>query len=272
MAGHADDGTKSVRCAPTLELRALPDVPIVEPGDDLAALIEAALARAAIVLADGDVVVLASKVVSRAEGRFVDLATVDPSARARELAAETEKDPRVVELILRDAAEVSRKARGVLVVRHRLGFITANASIDMSNAQPANAREGSGPWVLILPEAPDSSAERVRAALHEKSGAEIGVVITDSLGRPFRVGTVGAAIGVAGLPALWDRRGEPDLFGRTLEITITGLADQIAAAADLVAGQADERRAFVHVRGLSFDVGAHAASELYRSAKQDLYA
>jgi coenzyme F420-0:L-glutamate ligase / coenzyme F420-1:gamma-L-glutamate ligase len=263
---------KSVRCGARLELQALPGVPIVEPGDDLAHLAWEALGRASIVLADGDVLVLASKVVSRAEGRFFDLTRVEPSARAVDLAAEVGKDPRVVELILRDTMEISRRARGVLVVRHRLGFIAANASIDMSNAQPASAAPGSGPWVLVLPESPDASAERLRVELQARSKARIGVVITDSLGRPFRMGTVGAAIGVAGLPALWDRRGEPDLFGRELEMTITALADQIAAAADLVAGQANERRAFVHVRGLSFDVGAHSAGELYRPAAQDLYA
>jgi coenzyme F420-0:L-glutamate ligase/coenzyme F420-1:gamma-L-glutamate ligase len=267
--GHSE---RTVTCAPRLELQALPGVPIVEPGDDLTQLAWEALGRASIALADGDVVVLASKVVSRAEGRFIDLARVEASARAIELAAEVSKDPRIVELILRDTAEISRKARGVLVVRHRLGFIAANASIDLSNAHPASAAPGSGPWVLVLPESPDASAERLRAALAARANARIGVVITDSLGRPFRMGTVGAAIGVAGLPALWDRRGEPDLFGRELETTVTALADQIAAAGDLVAGQADERRAFVHVRGLSFDPGAHSASELYRPPSQDLYA
>ena len=275
MTGHQSAAGQRVRCAARLELRALPGVPIVESGQELAPLVEAALARASIVLVDGDVVVVASKVVSRAEGRFVDLSTVTPSARATALGAETDKDARVVELILRDTAEISRKARGVLVVRHRLGFIAANASIDLSNAQPAHATADSGPWVLVLPKSPDASAERLRAALHARTGAQIGVVITDSLGRPFRVGTVGAAIGLAGLPALWDRRGEPDLFGRTLEQTITALADQIAAAADLVAGQAAERRAFVHVRGMSFDAGEpgeHSADALYRPAAQDLYA
>lgn len=272
MSSGTDSSAKSVRCAPQLVLTALAGVPIVEPGDDLAGIVEEALVRASLRLVDGDVVVLASKIVSRAEGRFVDLASVEPSDEARALGAEIDKDARLVELILRDATEISRKARGVLVVRHRLGFIAANASIDLSNAQPASAATGSGPWVLILPASPDASARALRERLESSSNARIGVVITDSLGRPFRLGTVGAAIGVAGLPTLWDRRGEPDLFGRTLEQTITALADQIAAAADLVAGQAAERRAVVHVRGLTFTASEHSASELYRAPREDLYA
>jgi coenzyme F420-0:L-glutamate ligase/coenzyme F420-1:gamma-L-glutamate ligase len=160
----------------------------------------------------------------------------------------------------------------VLVVRHRLGFIAANAGIDQSNAQPVDAPPGSGPWVLLLPVDPDRSAERIRDELSRRFGAAIGVLITDSFGRPFRVGTVGAAIGVAGMPALWDRRGEPDLQGRLLEQTVTALADQVAAATDLLAGQADEGRGVVLVRGLRFPVGAHRADELLRAVDEDLYA
>jgi coenzyme F420-0:L-glutamate ligase/coenzyme F420-1:gamma-L-glutamate ligase len=258
-------------CAAMLELLAVPGIPLVEAGDDLAALLEAALGRAHLELRDGDVVVVASKVVSRSEGRFFDLARVSPSARAVEIARQTAKDPHMVELILRETERVSRAAPNVLIVRHRLGFVSANAGIDCSNAVPANAPPESGPWALLLPEDPDASAERIRAKLHESFSAAIGVVISDSFGRPFRFGTVGAAIGVAGIPALWDRRGEKDLFGRTLEATITALADQVAAAADLVAGQAAEGRAAVIVRGLSFPVGEHSARELLRPADQDLY-
>ena len=222
-------------------------------------------------LFDGDVVVVASKAVSRAEGRFVDLREVEISPAAAATAQEIGKDPRMVELILRESQRVSRKAPGVLVVQHRLGFVTANAGIDCSNAVPAGAAAGSGPWALLLPLAPDASAERVRAALHGASGARVAVVISDSFGRPFRVGTVGAAIGVAGLPPLWDRRGEADLFGRVLEQTVTALADQVAAAADLVAGQAAERRAAVVVRGLSFAPSDRPSTDLLRPPGQDLY-
>jgi coenzyme F420-0:L-glutamate ligase/coenzyme F420-1:gamma-L-glutamate ligase len=167
---------------------------------------------------------------------------------------------------------VSRQAPGVLVVRHRLGFICANAGIDCSNAVPPLAAPGSGPWALLLPTDPDGDAERLRQVLSTAAAARIGVVITDSLGRPFRLGTVGAAIGVAGLPPLWDRRGEADIYGRRLEQTITALADQVAAAADLVAGQAAEGRPVVHVRGLHFPVAAQPAKALYRQAAEDLYA
>ena len=177
-----------------------------------------------------------------------------------------------MELILRESSAVSRQAPGVIVVRHRLGFVVANAGIDSSNAVPPDAPPGSGPWALLLPEAPDVSAAVIRARVEAESGARVGVVITDSFGRPFRVGTVGVAIGVAGLPAVWDRRGEADLFGRPLETTVTALADQVAAVADLVAGQAAEGRALVLVRGLRFDPSGQGASALLRPAGEDLYA
>lgn len=275
----AGTGSGAITCAPRLELQALPGLPLVGPGDDLAALVQQALARAAITLRDGDVLAVASKIVSRAEGRFVDVQTVVPTAQAKTLGAQIGKDPRLVELILRESVAISRAAPGVLVTRHRLGFVGANASIDLSNAVPsavgvAAVASGTGPWALLLPEAPDASAERLRRALGDATGAQIGVVITDSLGRPFRLGTVGAAVGVAGLPPLWDRRGEVDLFGRVLEQTITALADQVAAAADLVAGQAAEGRAVVHVRGLSFPAaapGEHETRALLRPPEQDLY-
>lgn len=261
-----------MECASRLEVQALGGLPVVGPGADLAAFVVDGFARGHVELRSGDVVVLASKLVSRAEGRFVDLATIEASPRAHEVARTVGKDARIVELILRESSALSRVAPNVLVVRHRLGFVCANASIDFSNAVPPGAPAGTGPWALLLPLDPDDSAERVRRALAEASGAAIGVVVSDSFGRPFRLGTVGAAIGVAGLPPLWDRRGERDLFGRVLEQTVTGLADQVAAAADLVAGQAAEGRAVVLVRGLSFPVGEHSARELLRPADQDLYA
>ena len=261
-----------IACGSRLEVFAVPGVPLLRSGDDLPAIALGALLGASVALQDGDVVVLASKAVSRAEGRFVDLSTVVPSTRAEEVGREIGKDPRIVHLVLSEASAVSRKARDVLVVRHRLGFVVANAGIDLSNARPVDAPEASGPWALLLPVDPDASAERIRAHLAKQTRAAVGVVVTDSFGRPFRLGTVGVAVGVAGLPALWDRRGEPDLFERTLEHTETALADQIAAAAVLVAGQAAERRALVVVRGLSFDVGAHGVRELLRRPDQDLYA
>jgi coenzyme F420-0:L-glutamate ligase/coenzyme F420-1:gamma-L-glutamate ligase len=261
-----------IRCSEQLVVTALPSVPLVRQGDDLGALALAAIDRAHLRLVDGDVLVVTSKVVSRAEGRFVELPTVQPSPRALALAAEVGKDARMVELVLREASAVSRKAKNVLVVRHRLGFVVANAGIDCSNAVPADAPPGSGPWALLLPEAPDPTAHALRDRLVAASGADVGVVISDSFGRPFRHGSVGTAIGCAGLPPLWDRRGEPDLHGRVLENTITALGDQVAACADLVAGQADEGRALVLVRGLQFTRSDGAARAICRNPDEDLYA
>jgi coenzyme F420-0:L-glutamate ligase/coenzyme F420-1:gamma-L-glutamate ligase len=264
-----------IACAGRLEAIAVPGVPIVGRGDDLPTIVARALAAAGVAIAGGDVLVVTSKLVSRAEGRFVDLSGVEPSARALDLAQRVGKDPRLVELILSESTAVSRCAPGVLVVRHRLGFVVANAGIDMSNAAPGDARPEQGPWALLLPLSPDRAASAVQNRLREACvppGAPVGVVISDSFGRPFRLGTVGAAIGVAGLPPLWDRRGERDLFGRALEHTITALADQVAAVADLVAGQADEGRPLVLVRGLRFDPAEEGARALLRPPEEDLYA
>ncbi len=257
-----------IACDARLEVIAVPGLPLVGRGDDLAALARVALDRAKLALRDEDVLVFTSKVLSRAEGRFVDLSTVLPSENAVTLATETGKDPRLVELILRESTAISRKAKNVLVVRHRLGFVVAHAGIDCSNAVPPDAPPTSGPWALLLPERPDETAEALRQAISPR----IGVVISDSFGRPFRLGTVGAAIGCAGLPPLWDRRGERDLHGRILENTITALADQVAAAADLVAGQADEARPLVLVRGLRFAHSTETARALCRNPNEDLYA
>ena len=248
---------------------ALPGIPLVQAGDALAPMIQAALARVELDLEPGDVLVVTSKLFSRSEGRFVDMSRVVPSAEARALALEVDKDPAQVELISRESAGVSRKRPGVLVMRHRLGFISANAAIDMSNASPTNAAPDTGPWALLLPEDPDKSARDLLTAL----GVEgVGLVVSDSFGRPFRVGTVGVAVGVAGMPAVFDQRGRHDLHGRELQFTITAVADQIAAAADLVAGQSDEGRPVIHVRGLRFAPAVSSASELLRDPEVDLYA
>jgi coenzyme F420-0:L-glutamate ligase/coenzyme F420-1:gamma-L-glutamate ligase len=254
-----------------LSVLALPEVPRVHEGDSIHQLVAQALERADLTLHDGDVVVVTSKVLSRAHGRFVDVAAIEPSAQAQELGREIGKDARIVELILRESVSISRKAKNVLIVRHKLGFVSANAGIDMSNAHPAGARPGAGPWALLLPEDPDADAEQLREALASRYGCSVGVVISDSHGRPFRFGSVGAAVGVAGVPALNSQIGQPDLDGRKLEYTITALADQLAATADLVAGQADEGRPFVLVRGLRFSQVQSSARDLLRPLDQDLY-
>ena len=250
----------------------MPGIPVLSAMDDLPSIVLRAMRQGHVEPIDGDVVVIASKAVSRAEGRFVDLTTVKPSPRARELARQTGKDDRLVEVILGESLGISRVARDVLITRHRLGFVCANAGVDLSNAAPAGVPGDGGPWALLLPRDPDASADSIRRALASATSARIGVIISDSFGRPFRLGSVGVAVGVAGVPALWDRCGEADLFERKLEHTVTALADQIAAAADLVAGQAAEGRAVVIVRGVSFEVGAHGIDELLRPADKDLYA
>lgn len=239
----------------------------MRPGDDLPQVLVSALQTAVIPLQTGDVVAVAQKIVSKAEGRIVNLADVTPGPQALAVAVQTEKDPRLVELILQESDEISRMRRGVLVVRHRLGFTSANAGIDRSNVAQTAGEER----VLLLPKEPDMSAAALRAALEEQFGVRIGVVITDSHGRPFRLGTVGVAIGVAGIPALWDRRGEPDLYGYRLEHTDVGLADEIAAAAGLLMGQAAEGNPVVIVRGLTFPPHGGKASDLVRPKESDLY-
>jgi coenzyme F420-0:L-glutamate ligase/coenzyme F420-1:gamma-L-glutamate ligase len=248
-------------------LTAVPNVPEVQPDDDLAGLIISALIEAGTQLQDGDVVAVAQKIVSKAEGRFVRLSTVVPGARAQEVAAFTEKDPRLVELILQESEEISRMKPGVLVTRHKLGFTSAHAGIDRSNV----GREEGEETVLLLPVDPDAAAEALRDKLQQELGVTIGVVITDSHGRPFRLGTVGVALGVSGIPALWDRRGEPDRDGHILQYTDVGVADEIAAAAGLVMGQASEGRPVVIVRGLKLPLQNGRASDLIRPKEMDLY-
>ncbi len=254
---------------PPLQLTPLPGLPLVEPGDDLAELVLAALARRAIRLSDGDILVLAQKIVSKAEGRLVDLASVTPSSRAAELAAQTGKDPRLVELILRESRQVLRTRPGVMIVEHRLGFVCASAGIDHSNVRGPHGAPGD--WVLLLPADPDASARRLRTRLEIASGARLGVLIIDSHGRAWRMGTVGVAIGLAGLPGLVDMRGWPDLFDFRLQITQVGVADELAAAASLLMGQAAEGVPLVHVRGFPYPLREGCLSELLRPREQDLF-
>lgn len=249
-----------------VSLTGLPGLPLIQPGDDLAQLIVEGLDRAGLDLRPADVLVITSKLVSKAENRFCNLATVTPSPRAEAIAAVVRKDARMVELVLRESSEVSRMRADVLIVRHRLGFTLANAGIDHSNVN------GDGEdWVLLLPEDPDRSAREIRARIGALAGVQPGIVISDSHGRPFRQGTVGAAIGVAGIPALHDMRGQTDLFGRVLRITITGVGDEIAAAAGLVSGQGSEGLPVVLVRGLALPEADGRASDLVRPPELDLY-
>src|SRR5690348_15688239 len=242
-------------------------VPMVQLGDDLAAIALAAYAATALVPADGDVLVVAQKIVSKAEGRMVDVAAVEPSPQAVALAAEVEKDPRLVEVILSESRRIVRHRPNLMIAEHRRGWVMANAGIDHSNVAPGDGRD----LVLLLPLDPDASAEALRRDLAARTGKRIAVIISDSFGRPFRRGTVGIALGAAGVPAVIDWRGQPDLFGRILEVTETGFADEIAAAASLVQGQAAEATPIVLVRGLSWSAPDAPGLALVRPPEHDMF-
>lgn len=253
--------------ASTLTLAALAGVPLIKPGDDLEAVLFQAIDGAGLVMQDHDVIVIAQKAVSKAEGRLVDLATVNPSEKAKTLATKVNKDPRLVELILSQSNEVLRYRWDVLVTEHKLGIVMANAGIDRSNVRAT----GDGEWALLLPENPDATCSKLKAALDLRYGCKLAVIVSDSVGRAWRNGTIGTALGAAGLPSLRDLRGSKDLFGRTLEVSEVGFADQIASAAALVMGEAAEGSPVVHVRGLTWDDAALPASALLRPRNLDLF-
>ena len=251
----------------SLEVVPLQGLPLIAAGDNLVELIASALKRNGVTVRADDVLVVAQKIVSKAEGRLVDLATIEPSAEAVALAAEVHKDLRLVQVILSESVRVVRARPGVLIVEHKLGFIMANAGVDQSNVGPPDG----SPRVLLLPENPDRSAELLRRGLAARTGMDIAVVINDSFGRPWRRGTAGVAIGAAGLPALIDLRGRPDLFGRRLEVSVIGFADEVAAAASLLMGQADEAVPAVLIRGLSWSAPQSTAASIVRSPNEDLF-
>lgn len=251
----------------TARLVALGGVPLISAGDDLVTTILHAVDESREALADGDILVIAQKIFSKAEGRALRLSTVVPSARAEALGREVRKDPRVVELILREANEVVRHQADLLIVEHRLGFVSANAGIDMSNIE----HETEDDTVLQLPLDPDASCTRLRLALEQHTGVRVGVIMNDSHGRAFRRGVVGVAIGVSGIAAVADLRGQPDLFGRRLRATEVAVADEMAAAASLMMGQAGEGRPIVLARGFPLPVREAFASELYRPKSTDVF-
>ncbi|MGE5642107.1 MAG: coenzyme F420-0:L-glutamate ligase [Byssovorax cruenta] len=253
----------------SLTLTPLHHIPLIRQGDDLAEFVVNALEKNNIALEENDILVFAQKIISKAEGRAVNLVTVTPSERAIELAQQTEKDPRLVELILCESNEVLRTRIGTIIVEHKLGFVCANAGIDHSNV--AGAGDSTEEWVLLLPEEPDRSAQKLREAIRSKTGRRIGVLIIDSHGRAWRTGTVGVAIGIAGLPGLEDLRGKRDLFDFTLRITQVGAADELAAAASLVMGQAAEGTPVVHVRGFPYPLRDGSLKELIRPKDEDLF-
>lgn len=252
-----------------LVITPLHGLPFVHPGDDLTVLLLASIESEGIQLQDGDILVLAQKIVSKAEGRLVNLNTVEISPEAEKLSAIVDKDPRFVELVLRESRSVLRTRPGTLVVEHQLGFICANAGIDHSNVQGQDGNPED--WVLLLPKDPDASAARIRQGLEAASNKHLGLVIIDSHGRAWRMGVVGISIGLSGLPALVDMRGKPDLFGYSLRITQIAAADELAAAASLVMGQANEGIPAVHVRGFPYPLREASLQELIRPKDQDMF-
>lgn len=252
-----------------LNLTPLQKIPLIRQGDNLADIVVSSLQENKISLENNDILVFAQKIISKAEGRAVNLAEVVPSPRAVEIAGKIDKDARVIELILQESKEVLRTRPGTIIVEHKLGFICANAGIDHSNV--AGIGNSTEEWVLLLPTEPDRSAEKLRSEIESKIGKQIGILIIDSHGRAWRNGTVGAAIGLAGLPGLQDLRGRPDLFGFELSITQVGVADELAAAASLVMGQAAEGTPVVHVRGFPYSLREGSLKELIRPKEQDLF-
>jgi coenzyme F420-0:L-glutamate ligase/coenzyme F420-1:gamma-L-glutamate ligase len=253
----------------TLSLIPLKGFPLIHHGDKLPEIIAAALDNNGLAIKDGDILVLAQKIVSKSEGRLVNLTSVEPSEEANHYAQITDKNPRLIELILSESQEVLRAQKGIIIVQHKLGFISANAGIDHSNVD--------GPWgdpddwVLLLPQNPDASAKAIRQTLEDRFGVKIGVLIIDSHGRAWRNGTVGITIGLSGLPALVDLRGESDLFNYRLRVTQVAAADELAAGASLMMGQAREGTPVVLVRGFPYALRESQFGELIRPKERDLF-
>jgi len=252
----------------SLILSALENIPLIRQGDNLADIVLNAFEQMNVALLDNDIFVLAQKIVSKAEGRMVSLADVIPSQKAIELAEKTEKDARLVELMLQESNEVVRYRKNVIVVEHKLGFICANAGIDHSNVMGDGDNKD---VVLLLPENPDNSAKQIRDEIKKRTSKNIGVMIIDSHGRAWRNGTVGMCIGLSGIPAIVDERGWKDLFGYILQATIIGVADELAAAASLVMGQAAEGTPVVHARGFPYPLGEGSLQELIRPKDMDMF-
>lgn len=248
----------------TVSINPLHGIPKIQEGADLVALIIAAMEQCSVTARDGDVIVIAQKIVSKSEGRLVQLASVNPTKEALSLAKETDKDPRVVQLILNESNEVIRHREGAIIVAHHIGLVHANAGIDRSNIEGSDS-------ALLLPEDPDASAKKIRSGLAQHYGIHIGVIISDSMGRAWRNGTVGFAIGASGVETLQDLVGQTDMFGRILETTSVGHGDELAAAASIVMGQADEAIPVVIIQGLPAVNTEQTAATLLRDKSEDMF-
>jgi coenzyme F420-0:L-glutamate ligase/coenzyme F420-1:gamma-L-glutamate ligase len=250
-----------------MHLIALPEFPLVEPGDDLAALIQASLARGSLFLEDGDLLVIAQKVVSKAEDRYVYLNRVEVGDRAKQLALEVDKDPRLVQVILDQSNVVVAHRQGVLIVEHQLGYVHANAGIDQSNI----TSDEKNPRILLLPENPDASADELVRKLKTSPDQQLSVIINDSAGRAWRNGSAGFAIGTSGFVALEDMIGNRDLFGREMQVTEVAIADELAAAASFLMGQAGESAPVVLVKGANLTPSSEGSGALIRARDRDLF-
>jgi coenzyme F420-0:L-glutamate ligase/coenzyme F420-1:gamma-L-glutamate ligase len=253
-----------------LILTALADLPLVSTGDDIARLISNSIDKMKMDIIGGDIFIIAQKVISKAENRLVNLNEVKPGNNAEEIAHVCGKDPRLVELILEESNSVLRCGPGIIIVEHKLGFVCANAGIDHSNVSGPYGDQKD--WVLLLPIDPDGSAQRIRTKLNKQYHAQLGILIIDSHGRAWRNGIVGTSIGMSGVPAIVDMRGKPDLFDFSLRITQIAAADELAAGASLMMGQADEGTPVVHARGFPYPFQENTGiKELIREKKRDLF-
>lgn len=248
----------------TISIHALNGIPKIRKGDDLVALIIDAMDQTSLSAEDGSVIVIAQKIVSKSEGRLFQLSSVEPGEDALSLAGETDKDPRLVQLILNESQDVVRSREGVIIVTHRIGLVHANAGIDRSNIEGNDS-------ALLLPIDPDGSAKKIRAGLEKHYGVHIGVIISDSMGRAWRNGTVGTAIGSSGIETVQDLVGQPDMFGRILETTSVGHGDELAAAASLVMGQASEAIPVALIQGLPAKNTEQTAATLIRDKSEDMF-
>jgi len=252
-----------------INIFALDGVPLVKPGDDLVEIIRDALIFSNERLQDDDVVVIAQKIISKAEGRIVSLNSVKPSSRAEALAIKLEKDPRQIELVLRESKEIIRLKPGVVIVEQNLGLVMANAGIDRSNV--VDQDNDNDEYVLLLPKDPDASCDLIRHGINKRLGVKVGVIVNDSVGRAWRIGTTGHAIGVAGLPAVVDLRGELDMFGKELLVSEQAVADELASAASLLQGQASEGKPVVVIRGFKSGAEKQKATALIRDREMDMF-
>ena len=251
----------------SITLTALSGIPLVRPGDNLVELIIKSLESTKMILLDNDILVIAQKIVSKSEGRYVRISDVEPSEKSFSLAKYSGKDPRLVELIQKESKKIVRHRKGVIVTENRQGVIMANSGIDRSNVE----KDGDSEQVLLLPKNPDKSAEKIRKELCKRANVNIAVIINDSLGRAWRNGTIGTALGVSGLPSLLDFRGVPDLFGKSLNVSEEAIADEFSSAASILQGQAAEGRPIVLIRGYSASLTATKASYLIRKKEKDLF-